>query len=154
MVAPAVRLDRVVEGSWLADIWRTFMLKATAGMPVEPFPRPGADQVAVRVDVSRGCLPNRFTPPDLVRLVRFAAGHQPTETCAEPTGTQPVVVPSVVGLPVAAAIRSLRQAGFAVARRNEPSASVSPGIVVGQSPSAGQRALMGSTVSLAVATAG
>jgi penicillin-binding protein 1A len=150
MVAPAVRLDRVVGGSWPADIWRTFMLKATASMSIEPFPRPGGDQVSVRVDVSRGCLPNRFTPPDLIRLVRFAAGTQPTETCAEPTGLQPVVVPSVVGLPVETAVRSLREAGLQVSRRDELSVSISPGIVIGQWPSAGGRALMGSTVALAV----
>jgi penicillin-binding protein 1A len=153
MVAPRVRIPEVTGGSWPAQIWRVFMVKATEGMPVMRFPAPVSEYVELQVDITRGCLPNRYTPPWTIQTVRYLRGTEPTRTCTEPTGYEMLDVPSVVGLDEAAARSLLEDTGFDVAVVEEVSGQ-RPGTVIGQDPAGGEQAQMTSVVTITVAVGG
>ena len=126
------------------------MLKATRGMPIKAFPQPVSEYVELDVDITRGCLPNRFTPPSAIQTVRYLSGTQPTRTCTEPRAYQPLDVPSVIGLTAGDAEDLLEDSGFLVtveqARSGQPA-----GTVIAQFPAAGEQALQASTVTIRVA---
>lgn len=151
---PACRTTRirVAGGTWPTQIWQLFMLKALEGIPASTFPVPQVETRKVAVDYTRGCLPNPYTPQELIRVQSYIQGTEPTEVCAEPTGpVAEAVVPNVVGFPEAEAIKLLEAQGFVVARQFEPSGLYPPGRVVGQSPEGGKNASPGSTVTILVA---
>jgi hypothetical protein len=141
----------VFGGTWPAQIWRLFMLKAAATFPVHEFPTPEVNYVAVAVDVTQNpyCLPNQFTLPQNIQTLEFISGTEPSRTCTEPTALQSVPVPSVVGLSQAAAMTILGDAGFYVkvllAVSTQPA-----GTVISQSPSAGVSAYQTSSVTITV----
>jgi penicillin-binding protein 1A len=147
-----VRISIVYGGTWPALIWRAFMLPATAHMPERDFPvAPDVDYVTLRVDVTRGCLANQFTPPQVIETFRYVAGsEQQMDVCTEPRSYQELVVPSVIGLQRDAAISTLRGSGFNVAVRyadsNQP-----VGTVVAQQPLGGSRLIQTGTVTITVA---
>jgi len=141
----------VFGGTWPAQIWRLFMLKAALTFPVRQFPTPQVNYIAVAVDVTQDpyCLPNQYTLPQNIQTLEFIAGTEPTKTCTTPTSLQQVPVPSVVGLSQAAAMTLLADAGFyvkvVIATSTQP-----PGTVISQSPSAGVPAYQTSTVTITV----
>ncbi|MGH2704029.1 MAG: transglycosylase domain-containing protein [Actinomycetota bacterium] len=144
---------RVTGGSWPTQIWQVFMLKALVGIPASTFPIPQVDVVSVRMDVSRGCLPNPYTPADLIRTLTFIKGTEPGEVCAEPTGPALTTLPSVIGFPEKQAVRLLEQAGFVVTKQPEGSAILPPGYVTRQSPQPGTETTPGSPVTLWISAA-
>jgi penicillin-binding protein 1A len=149
MVAPRTRLPQVLGGTWPAQIWHLFMAKATSHLRVKDFPEPVLRYVTVRIDSSRDCQANQFTPPDLITDVTFLEGTQPP-VCTQPTTYQPLLVPSVIGLPVSDAASQLAQAGFQAV--SVPRASPQPpNSVIGQDPPAGEQALQASVIQLFVA---
>jgi len=150
MTFPTTRIYHVLGGTWPAQIWRAFMVNATAHMPVRDFPSPEVKYVTVRVDVTQGCLANPFTPPADVRYLRFISGTEPTKVCKEPSSYQELTVPSVIGLTEEAATGTLQSAGFnvEVVYRNS---SQEAGTVIAQEPPAGQQLLQTSTVTITVA---
>lgn len=147
MVAPRVRLAHVTGGSWPAEIWHAFMVKALAGVRPEPFERPDFRFVTVAVDTSRGCLPNAFTVPTDVRRIRYIEGTEPTLTCDEPVGAQVVPVPDVVGMSQRKAESVMAAWGLRVQETGPPGEAWGP--VAGQDPQPGSEALQGSLVTLA-----
>jgi len=150
MEPPTTRIT-VFGGTWPAQIWRLFMLKAALTFPVRQFPTPEVNYVAVAVDITQDpyCLPNQYTLPQNVQTLEFISGTEPTKTCTTPTSLQQIPVPSVVGLSQAAAMTLLADAGFYVkvliATSTQP-----PGTVISQSPSAGVPAYQTSTVTITV----
>jgi penicillin-binding protein 1A len=150
MEYPRVRISAVTGGSWPAQIWRIFMLRATRGMAIKAFPQSVSEYVELDVDITRGCLPNRFTPPSVIRTVRYLSGTQPTRTCTEPREYQPLDVPSVIGLSAEDAEDLLEDSGFLVAVEEARSGQPA-GTVIAQIPAAGEQALQASTVTIRVA---
>jgi len=150
MQPPTTRIT-VFGGTWPAQIWRLFMERAAATLPVRSFPTPAVDYIAVAVDVTQSpyCLPNQFTLPQNIQTLEFIAGTEPTQACTNPTSLQSVPVPSVVGLSQAAAMTLLGDAGFYVKVLLEPSTQP-PGTVISQSPAAGVTAYQTSTVTITV----
>jgi penicillin-binding protein 1A len=150
MEPPTTRIT-VFGGTWPAQIWRLFMLKAALTFPVRQFPTPQVNYIAVAVDVTQDpyCLPNQYTLPQNIQTLEFIAGTEPTKSCTTPTSLQQIAVPSVVGLSQAAAMTLLADAGFYVkvliATSTQP-----PGTVISQSPSAGVAAYQTSTVTITV----
>jgi penicillin-binding protein 1A len=151
MVWPRVRIARVAGGTWPAEIWRTFMLDATRGMPVQDFVRPESRTVRVAIDATQGCLPNEWTLPGDVRIRPFVKGTEPTRPCARPDGPQNIPVPTVVGLSQAEATAKLAAYRFEASVVTVVSTDRPPGTVLEQAPVAGARALQGTTVTLTVA---
>jgi penicillin-binding protein 1A len=147
-----VRISTVYGGTWPAQIWRAFMSVATARMPVKEFPTaPAVDYVDLRVDVTRGCLANQFTPPQDVDTFQYVVGSEPTlEVCTEPTSYEELVVPSVIGLDNDAAIGALRSAGFNVAIEHATSDQPAD-TVIDQEPRGGTRLIQTGTVTITVA---
>jgi membrane peptidoglycan carboxypeptidase len=145
---------RVVGGSWPAQIWQIFMLKALEGIPASTFPTPDVATVKVTIDVSRGCLPNPYTPKNLIKTVPFVEGTEPTTQCTEPTGPLSGVVPPVVGFPEAQATKLLEQSGFIVEKQKEFSDLYPPGRVIRQLPEAGLQSELGAKVTIWISTAG
>jgi penicillin-binding protein 1A len=150
MEPPRTRIT-VYGGTWPAQIWWAFMVRATRNWPVRDFPSPDVSFVAVRVDVTQDpyCLPNEFTLPGNIQTLHFIEGLEPKKTCKEPSSAQTATVPSVIGLPQEEAEDVLRDAGFYV--RVEVERSTQPdGTVIAQSPAAGTEALQTTTVTITV----
>lgn len=148
MVPPTTRA-RVEGGGWPAEIFGAFARAALAGAPERDFPAPDG-MVRVQVDTSRNCLPNAYTPAELVADRSFVRGAEPTEHCTEPTGPDLARVPDVTGQPVERALRMLGDAGLRVVRRAERRPDLPPGRVVRQSPVGGAelRNAAGATVTI------
>jgi penicillin-binding protein 1A len=153
MSAPRTRIEHVLGGTWPAEIWNVFMTNATRDLPVERFRRPAGDEVRVAIDITRGCLPNQFTPPQDIQVAKFPVGKQPTERCTEPTSPQQVVIPSVVGLTEQAARTTLESYGLQVIVQPQIAAGLSVGTVLSQSPGSSSAAYPGDTVIIVVVTA-
>jgi 1A family penicillin-binding protein len=151
MVAPRTRLDKVLGGRWPAEIWHAFMVNATRGMPVMNFRRPNFRYVAVPVDVTRGCLPNTWTLPDDIQVIQYFDGTQPRYRCNQPSGPQPIAVPSVVGMSEEAAVALLKSYAFVVYVTVED-APGAQGLVLSQDPAAGSIALQRTIVTIHVAS--
>jgi serine/threonine-protein kinase len=110
------------------------------------------DYVTLRVDVSRGCLANEYTPPQVVDTVQYAAGSEPEmQVCDEPDSYQQLVIPSVIGLYKDAAISTLRGSGFNVAVEYTDGSNQPEGTVVDQEPVGGGRLVQTGTVTITVA---
>jgi penicillin-binding protein 1A len=150
MEPPRTRIT-VFGGTWPAQIWRLFMLRAAADLPERDFPTPDVDYVAVAVDATQSpyCLPNAYTLPLHIETLQFIQGTEPTDVCTSPTKVQSVPVPSVIGLEQAAAKVALEEAGFYVEVRTEVSTQPA-GTVIYQTPSAGTDADQTSTVTISV----
>ena len=157
MVPPRTRI-RITGGSFPAAIWRAFMLRATRGMPVRQFEKPVSQFVTVAVDVHRGCMATPLTPTYRIRRVQFVRGTQPTKECSYrgSIGTGGVitadVVPSVVGLPVAAAEERLAAVGLASVRASQYDTNYPPGTVIAQTPPPGHPVPKNGTITLIVST--
>ncbi len=151
MQPPTTRIT-VFGGTWPAEIWRNYMLRATAGMVARAFPTPQVGYVSIAVDASQDpyCLPNAYTLPSNIQTLQFIDGTQPSQACKTPTSSQVVTVPSVIGMPESDAQASLEQAGFNVAVA--VTTSTQPrGTVLSQTPAAGTSAQQTSLVTITVA---
>jgi penicillin-binding protein 1A len=150
MEPPRTRIT-VFGGTWPAQIWRLFMLRAAAGLPVREFPTPDVGYTSMAVDVTQTpyCLPNAYTLPQNISTLEFIVGTEPVKACKTPSSVQSVPIPSVIGMAQATAEAALRDTGFYVEVRVEPSTQP-PGIVIYQSPSAGTSAQQTSTVQITV----
>jgi 1A family penicillin-binding protein len=136
MVPP--RTPYPVEGGNLpAETFARFGVQALADVPAAQFPIPEVALTRVRVDTTRHCLPNPYTPPEVVAERAYLTGTEPTEICTEPTGPPTTDVPDVTGLPAEVAERTLSNAGFVVELREEFSVVLPPGYVVRQDPAPG-----------------
>ncbi|MGZ8631515.1 MAG: penicillin-binding protein [Actinomycetota bacterium] len=151
MEPPRTRIT-VFGGTWPAQIWRLFMLRAASGLPERDFPTPEVGYVSVSVDVTQSpsCLPNAYTLPHNIDTLQFILGTEPTTVCTTPTRVQSVPVPSVIGLGQETATLSLEEAGFFVDVREEASTQP-PGTVIYQGPAAGTEASQTSVVTITVA---
>lgn len=136
MTPPRTR-EEVQGGRWPAEIFAAFGREALAEVPPRGFEAPEAYTTTVRIDATRGCLANPYTPPEAAAEREFLVGTEPTEVCAEPREPPVVDVPDVVDRPVDEALRALRAAGFVVTERAEYSARVPPGTVLRQQPQPG-----------------
>lgn len=145
MAPPRTRI-RVEGGRWPAEIWAAFASRALDGVEPRSFPIPEVDLVTIEVDVARNCLPNPYTPPELVAPRRYLQGTEPTVVCKEPTGPPDDAVPAVVGLTREVAGRLLHSKGFEIAVRPVASPLYPPGYVTAQEPAAGGRARDGRVV--------
>jgi penicillin-binding protein 1A len=141
MYPPYTRI-KVVGGSWPGQIWKSFMLQALSGFPPIDFPVAVSDVVRVRIDVTRNCLPNAFTPPALIEEQVFIKGSEPKEVCTEPTSGA-IVAPNVIGQPKAPAKTQLEQAGYVVDVSARSCPSYPAGYVCDQTPSPGAAGTVG-----------
>ena len=141
----------VTGGSYPAMIWAAFMSDALIGVPARDFTQPDIGLVTVTIDSRTGCLANSFTPDEYAVSATFARGTEPEKACR--TKRPGVEVPDVFSFPVEEATDVMERAGFEVTTVSEPSSSYPPGRVVGQDPDAGDKAPLGSTVTLYISVA-
>jgi penicillin-binding protein 1A len=164
----------VFGGTLAAPIWRAFMARATAGMPVDSFPAPPPprhgtvpDVVGMRsLDARRAVERARFTP-----IVRKVDSIAPVNTVLEQTPAagarpvlgagveirvsngmgEPVAVPSVVGTVERKAVRAVEEGGLiAQVRYVEVSDRRQDGVILTQTPVGGEPVDEGSTVVLEI----
>lgn len=145
---------RVAGGTWPTQIWQIFMLQALADTPASLFPVPEISKITVQIDVSRGCLPNPYTPTELIKTQTYIRGTEPTEICTEPSGPALSRVPSVIGYPEDDAIRLLQNSGFSVVRLEDFSGLYPPGRVLRQEPEPGTDVSPGAKVTIWIETKG
>jgi 1A family penicillin-binding protein len=151
MCCGRTRIDPVYGGTWPAQIWRAFMVNATAHLPVKQFPTSDVRYVTISIDVTQGCLANQYTPPQDIHTEQYVVGTEPhLKVCKDPSSYQMLTVPSVVGLRQDQAVADLQHAGFTVKLRYDPTSSQRAGFVIGQSPSGGEHAQQTSTVTLTI----
>jgi penicillin-binding protein 1A len=141
MYPPTTRI-KVVGGSWPGQIWKAFMVQALAGVEPLDFPIEASDLIRVRVDASRGCLPNQFTPPGVIEEQTFVRGAEPKSVCTEPS-TGAIMAPNVVGEKEAAARQDLAEAGYVVSVAARSCPSYPNGYVCDQTPSPGTSGQVG-----------
>jgi penicillin-binding protein 1A len=151
MIHPRVRVAKVLGGTWPTEIWHAFMVNATRDMRVMDFRRPAFGYVAVALDVTQRCLPNRWTPPTDIIVVTYISGTQPTIRCSQPSSPQMVSVPSVIGMTEEKAIAVLESWAFVVEVQRVESLNPA-GTVLSQDPGSGTPLLQGSTVTITVAS--
>jgi len=149
MTPPRTR-RRVYGSSWPGEIWRAFMLAAHRGKPSEQFPEAESLLVKVRVDSSRNCLPNEFTPPYLIKVQEFLKGSEPTEVCAEPRSGDIPSTPAVVGMRSSEALEVMQKAGFDVRTAGQYCPAFTPGTACDQQPSPGEAAKVGDKATIFV----
>jgi penicillin-binding protein 1A len=150
MTYPKVRIPHVLGGTWPAEIWHAFMVNATRKMPVLDWPKPASTFLNLRMDVTRGCVANRWTLPFDVQIERFPTGSEPTNVCTEPAGPQMVSPPSVVGLDFESARALLESYAFTVVAITEDVPGAAPGTVLSQDPFPGIEILQGTQIVLVV----
>ncbi len=151
MCCGRVRISTVYGGTWPAAIWHAFMVNGTRRMPERDFPEgPEVEYVTLRVDVTRGCLANQYTPLYDIETFRYVAGSEPTlQICTEPSSYRELTVLSVIGMGQEEAVARLREAGFNVAIERAPS-DQPEGTVIAQDPAAGERLIQTGTVTITV----
>ncbi|MGH2820028.1 MAG: transglycosylase domain-containing protein, partial [Actinomycetota bacterium] len=140
----------VTGGSWPAEIWHQFMLRALSGVPATDFTEPEEGVVTVAIDTRTGCLAGDLTPDEYVEYASFSEGGQPTQEC--PVESDGVEIPEVVGFSAEEAEDTLLAEGLYASRTYEPSSSHPPGTVIGLEPGAGELAPEGSTITVVVAS--
>jgi penicillin-binding protein 1A len=138
----------VTGGSFPAQIWATFMLRALTDVPANSFDYASLDLVTVTIDERCGLLANRFTPEEHRVQTQLPRSSAPKKSCR--VEGDAVRVPEVFGFPVKDAVRILEDAGFEVEQVEEGSDTYPPGRVVGQDPPGGTKAPRGSTVVIQV----
>lgn len=164
----------VFGGTLAAPIWNAFMVRATAGMPVEQFeppPRPPTgkvpDVVGLRSEeAQRALMEADFTPVvekvDSIEPVNTVLAQTPAPGTSLPLGSavtiqvsngkgEPVTVPRVVGMGKVRAVQTLQAAGLVaevVFVEVEDPAQV--GRVVAQVPIGNKVVSKGSTVTISV----
>ncbi|HEX2089804.1 MAG TPA: PBP1A family penicillin-binding protein [Actinomycetota bacterium] len=153
MVYPTVRLSRITGGSWPAQIWRAFMVRATEEMPIEHWRMPEIEYISVKIDVTRGCVANEYTLPIDIRVRWFMRGTEPTKVCTEPSGPQIIPVPSVIGMTEEKARETLERYTFDISIQTEVVDGADPGTVAAQEPAPGMSALQQGSVVITVAAA-
>jgi penicillin-binding protein 1A len=141
MYPPYTRI-KVVGGSWPGQIWKMFMQEALKGLPPIDFPISESSLVSVRVDVTRNCLPNPYTPPSLIQSQVYIKGTEPTEVCTEPASGV-VTAPNVIGKTKTVAIQLFEQAGYVVNVAARSCPSYPNGYVCDQSPPPGSTGSVG-----------
>jgi penicillin-binding protein 1A len=148
MYPPTTRI-KVVGGSWPGQIWKTFMLQALQGQPPLDFPAALSDLVHVRIDVSRNCLPNPYTPPALIEEQVYIKGTEPKKVCTEPTSGA-VTAPNVIGRLRDDAVDALGQAGYVVRVASRSCPSYPEGYVCDQAPAPGSKGTVGDNATIYV----
>ncbi|MGZ4189302.1 MAG: PBP1A family penicillin-binding protein [Actinomycetota bacterium] len=142
MRPPRTRIT-VFGSSWPGHMWQSWMIEALKGKPVVPFPTAEEAYVKVRIDTSRNCLPNEFTPPYLIQEKSFFKGTEPTTICKEPTSGNIDSTPNVVGEASSIARDTLARAGFDVVSLTQYCPAFVQGTVCDQAPAPGSPAQVG-----------
>jgi membrane peptidoglycan carboxypeptidase len=129
---------RVQGGAHPAMIWKLFMERATANLPIENFTRPADDKIPIQIttnpETGETLVPNRFTPSDQISIREYKYGSEPvTQAPFAPEFTP--IMPNVTLLPIEEANHILFQAGYThVEFIAEPYAEVPPGTTHRQDP--------------------
>ncbi len=126
---------RVTGGSFPAQIWARFMVKALEDTPRTAFPVPKSGLVRVTICAETGLLPTEFCPK--LTVGTFVKGTQPTKRCEIHKG---IKVPNVIGLTEEQAISALQNMKFEVNKTMEYSNTVPIGHIVKQTPEPGKMA--------------
>ena len=145
----------ITGGTLPAQAWARFASAALAGVPPRDFAVSAGALVNVTVDISRGCLPNAWTPPLLKAPRSYVRGSEPTDICAQPTRPDLAPAPAFVGLGRDAAAQIATDAELTLAFVAVYGTGLPSGQVLDQSPRPGTQLRAAATVTLrVVGTAG
>lgn len=129
---------RVQGGAHPAMIWKLFMERATANLPIENFVKPQDDkfilQITTNPETGEIMVPNRFTPSDQISVAEFKYGNEPRNQ-APILPEQLPIMPNVTLMPLEQANHILFEAGYThVEFIREPYAEVPSGYTHRQEP--------------------
>ena len=146
----------VTGGTWPAQIFSRFAARALADHPHSQLPLAQSDDtVTVEVDLATGFLAGPMCPRRDVHRLELPTEQAPTVVCPihNPAGiveAGTIVLPGVIGNSLTDAVRELEGLGFEIGVVWKPRTGARPTEVLGQNPSAGFPAQIGSLVSLQV----
>lgn len=129
---------RVQGGAHPAMIWKLFMERATANLPIENFVKPEEDRIVLQIttnpETGEIMVPNRFTPNDQISTAEFRYGGEPRTQAPFVPELMPVM-PNVTLMPMDQANHMLFESGYThVEYIPEPYGEVPPGYTHRQEP--------------------
>lgn len=141
---------QVTGGSFPAEIWARFMKEALADTPETAFQRP-TGLVRVKVCSETGGLTTEFCPKPVSATV--IAKFKP-ERCTVHTVPVEVAIPNVVALTKLDALSKIEKVQLKAKVIEKNVAGIAAGTVASQSPVAGKKVPVGTTVTIVVSTGG
>ncbi len=140
----------VFGGTFPAEIWQKFMVRALKNIPATNFERPKHGIITVSIDKETGLLATPYCPPENVIKVTVSKETRPKKYCNLHKAPAMVKIPDVVGMNIDQARAALTGAGFVVATNSTPAGGIPSKQVISQSPAAESEAPQGSTVTLTI----
>jgi membrane peptidoglycan carboxypeptidase len=141
---------KVFGGTFPADIWRKFMLKAHANIAQEDFVKPAKGIVGIKICKVTDLIASEFCTDTAYST--FARGTGPRRICDKHKAPPKIKVPNVIGTGVDQAKATLEQAGLAYNVKSVDRISIPAGQVTSQNPAEGSELNQGSQVELEVST--
>jgi len=140
----------VFGGTFPAEIWKKFMLRALKNTPATNFEKPQHGIIYVSIDKESGLLATKYCPPENIVKVAVSKENQPKKYCNLHKAPPMVKIPNVIGMNVDQAQAALTGAGFTVAVNSAPASGIPSNQVTSQSPAEESEAPQGSTVTLTI----
>lgn len=140
----------VFGGTFPAQIWQKFMVRAHAGLPAKDFDRPAKGLVGVKICKVSDLLATEFCTDTVWST--FARGTGPRRFCDIHKAPPNVKVPNIVGKSLDEARLSLEGLGLNYNIRNVDRLAIPAGQVASQNPGEGADLPQGSSVDIEVST--
>jgi len=140
----------VFGGTFPAQIWQKFMVRAHAGLPAKDFDRPAKGLVGVKICKESNLLATEFCTDTVWST--FARGTGPRRFCDIHKAPPNIKVPNIVGKSLEEAKLSLEGLGLNYNIKTVDRLAIPAGQVASQSPGEGTELPQGSSVDVEVST--
>lgn len=139
---------RVAGGTFPAEIWNKFMSAALEAVPPHDFIKPQAGVLNVLVCADSGQLANKYCVNAEYRA--FSDNDAPKQRCALHASPSIMEIPNVVGQSEQDAVNTLEKIHFGHSATYKVDSIAPRGTVIGQTPSAGEKARQDAVVQMVV----
>lgn len=140
----------VFGGTFPAEIWQKFMVRALKNIPATNFEQPRNGIIYVNIDKESGLLATAYCPPENIIKVAVSKENRPKKYCNLHKAPPMAKIPNVIGMSVDEAQAALTGAGFTVEISSAPAGGVPSKQVISQSPAEESEAPQGSIVTITV----
>lgn len=140
----------VFGGTFPAEIWQKFMVRALKNIPATNFEQPRNGIIYVNIDKESGLLATAYCPPENIIKVAVSKENRPKKYCNLHKAPPMAKIPNVIGMSVDEAQAALTGAGFTVEINSAPAGGVPSKQVISQSPAEESEAPQGSIVTITV----
>ncbi len=124
----------IVGGTYPADIWREYMVKALQDKPVSEFSPPDEEIIDVQICKDSGLMPTHWCPEESLEYRIYIKGEEPEETCDV---HNKVEVPNLIGKNIEEAREILENLYFNIEEIADFNETYNENIVFAQDPEPG-----------------